>query len=215
MRAGDQTQLEIAREAARQFLANGVAATSGADIAAAVGVSTRTVWRHFANKERCVQPLLVASIARFARVLRLWPLDTALEDHLAVALPLDWETAQTIADGVLAVQLVALAAKEPDIRTVWLDSYHGLEAELRPIVAARANRAARDFEVRLCAATIVAAVRVVDETVSRAAMTGERSFAPADLVAILAGAIRDAATLPICDPVAIESFGARAPQRRA
>jgi AcrR family transcriptional regulator len=212
--ARDEVQMAIARAAARLFLERGVAATGGEDIARAVGISTRTVWRHFRNKESCVAPLLAVSIKRFVRVMRLWSLDRSLEDHLRVALPLDWETAETIADGGLAVRLIVLASQEPDIRTMWLDAYHQLENALRPIIGERCNRAPTDFDVRLCAATIGAAIRIVDESISVAAVKGERSFDPADLVEILAGAIRDAATLPICDPVSVETFGARSRSQR-
>jgi AcrR family transcriptional regulator len=212
--ASSDTRLDIARSAARLFVERGVAATGGDEIAAAAGVSTRTVWRHFRNKESCIGPLLVAAIARFGRMMRIWPLDRSLEDHLRAAMPLDWETAQTIADGVLAARLVALASREPDIRAVWLDSYHQLETELRPIVSRRCNRSEIDFDVRLCAATIVTAIRIVDEDVTVAAMSGARQFEPIELAEIMAAAIRDAATLPICDPVPLETF-ARPRRRRA
>jgi AcrR family transcriptional regulator len=205
--------LAIARAAARLFLDRGVAATSGQDIAAAAGVSVRTVWRQFGTKERCVAPVLSVSIARFARVMESWPDGAALETHLRQAMPVEGETAQVIEDGVLAVRLVALAQTEPDIRTVWLESYDRLEADLLPVVASRCNRSDRDFEVRLCAATIAAAIRVVDERVSAAAIGAERHYTPGDLVEIMAGAIRDAATLPICDPVPLGAFGARSPRQ--
>lgn len=39
--------LDVARAAAKLFLEKGFTSASGADIAAAVGVSERTVWRHF------------------------------------------------------------------------------------------------------------------------------------------------------------------------
>jgi AcrR family transcriptional regulator len=201
--------LSVARAAARLFLDRGVAGTSGQDIADSAGVSVRTVWRQFGTKERCVAPVLSVSIARFSRVMQDWPDGVSLEAHLAQAMPVADEAPQVIEDGVLAVRLVALARREPDIRTVWLESYDRLETDLLPVVATRCNRAVQDFEVRLCAATIAAAIRVVDETVSAAAIGGERHFTPGDLVQIMAGAIRDAATLPICDPVARSAFGTR------
>jgi AcrR family transcriptional regulator len=200
------TRLTISREAARLFLERGVAGTSGDDIAAAVRMSTRTIWRHFRNKESCIEPVLSVSIARLARILQEWPLDVALEDHLRVAMPLDGEAAETIADGILAVHLVALVAKEPDIRTAWLNSYHQLEAALHPVVSARANRSTLDFDVRLCAATIVAAIRAVDESVSVAVVSGGRSYTPAELVDFLSEAVRKAAILPICDAISIDAY---------
>lgn len=195
-------QLQISREAARLFLAHGLAGTSGDAIGAAAGVSTRTVWRHFRNKEQCIAPVLAVSIQRFARIMSAWPMDAALEDHLRAAFPLDGEDPQLIADGLLAVQLVALSAREPDILSVWLEAYHGLEMQLREVVARRANRSTLDLDVRLCAASIVAAVRVVDEAASVAAVAGERSFTSTELAEMVADAIRAAATLPVCDPIA-------------
>ncbi|HUD94359.1 TetR/AcrR family transcriptional regulator [Sphingobium sp.] len=203
MAARDEVRLKISRESARLFLANGIADTSGDAIAAAAGVSTRTVWRHFANKENCIEPVLAVSIQRFARILDEWPLDQALEDHLRVAMPLDGEASALIADGVIAVRLVALCGKEPAIRCVWLEAYHALEVRVQDVVARRANRSSLDFDVRLCAATIVAAIRVLDEGISVAAVTEERSYTSADLVALMSDAIRTAATLPICDPIAV------------
>jgi AcrR family transcriptional regulator len=208
------TRLLIAREAARLFLSHGVAETSGDDIAAAAGVSKRTVWRHFRNKESCIEPLFAVTIARFGRMLRLWPLGTSIEDHLRVALPPDWETQQMIADGALAVHLVALCARDPDVRTTWLNAYHLLEADLHPIISQRSNRSVLDLDVRLCAATISAAIRIVDESISIAVVDGDRSFTPAETVDLLADAIRRAATLPICDPVSPGAF-LGLPRRRA
>ncbi|SCG02442.1 transcriptional regulator, TetR family, partial [Streptomyces sp. MnatMP-M27] len=43
-------RLEISREAARLFWEHGVDGTSGDQIAEAVGLSTRTIWRHFRSK---------------------------------------------------------------------------------------------------------------------------------------------------------------------
>jgi AcrR family transcriptional regulator len=202
----DETRLTISREAASLFLTQGVAGTSGDDIAAAVGMSTRTIWRHFRNKESCVEPVLEVTIARFARILRQWPLSMSLENHLRVALPLDGETPQAISDGILAVRLVALVSSEPDIRTAWLNSYHQLELDLRPIIGERANRSTLDFDVKLCAATVMIAIRAVDESISLAAVNAGRSYSPEELVDFLAGAIRRAATLPICDAITIDAY---------
>jgi AcrR family transcriptional regulator len=206
MMGRDETRLGISRVASRLILDHGLVETSGDAIAAAAGMSTRTVWRHFRNKENCIQPVLVASIQRFARIMDQWPLEVALEDHLRVAMPLDGESPQLIADGSLAVHLVALCAKEPDIRAVWLDAYHCLETQLHEVIARRANRSTLDFDVRMCAATVVAAIRIVDQDISVAAVNGDRNYSPADLVELMSGAIRNAATLPICDPVASEFY---------
>lgn len=209
----DETRLRISREAAQLILDRGLAKTSGDAIASAAGMSTRTVWRLFRNKESCVQPVLMMAIQRFGRIMDQWPLEVALEDHLRVALPLDGETPRLIADGALAVQLVALCAKEPDIRAVWLDAYHHLESQLHHVIARRTNRSTLDLEVRMCAATVVAAIRIIDQDISIAALNGDRDYSPADLVALMSGAIRNAATLPICDRVASSIYRSSAGRR--
>ena len=50
--------MDISRHAVRLFTEQGVAATSGEQIAQAAGVSERTFWRYFPHKESCVEPLL-------------------------------------------------------------------------------------------------------------------------------------------------------------
>ena len=198
----EDARLAVSRHAARLFLERGVAATSGDDIAAAAELSKRTVWRYFRSKESCVEPLFAVSALRFASVLRQWPLEASIEAHLHLAIrPLD-QTPQEIADDVLAVRLIALLPQEPALRAAWLMSCYLTEEQLIAVVSQRANRAANDFDVRLCAASMMAAVRVVDEDVSTAAIMHGRTFTLPEIIDQLAKAIRTASTLPICDPVA-------------
>ena len=197
----EDARLTVSRLAAKLFLERGVAGTSGDDIAEAAGLSKRTVWRYFRSKEACAEPLFSVSSLRFASVLREWPLDVSIEDHLHAAIrPLD-QTPQEIADDVLAVRLIALLPAEPALRTAWLMSCHLGEEQLLDVVARRAGRSAIDFDVRLCAAAVIAAVRVVDEDISIAAITHGRKFTLPEVIDQLAKAIRTASTLPICDPV--------------
>lgn len=58
-------RLEVSRHACALFWERGVSATSGDDIAAAAGLSTRTIWRYFRSKESCVEPVLALSAQRF------------------------------------------------------------------------------------------------------------------------------------------------------
>ncbi|WP_413801194.1 helix-turn-helix domain-containing protein [Streptomyces iranensis] len=44
------------------FWAQGVDATSGDQIAEAVGLSTRTIWRHFRSKESCAEPIVMRGV---------------------------------------------------------------------------------------------------------------------------------------------------------
>ena len=46
-----QARLDVSRHACALFWERGVSGTSGDDIAAAAGLSTRTIWRYFRSKE--------------------------------------------------------------------------------------------------------------------------------------------------------------------
>lgn len=197
----DDARLAVSRHAARLFLEHGVAGTSGDDIAAASGVSKRTIWRHFRSKESCVEPFFCASALRFSAKLHEWPHDESIETYLHRCLGPEKQTAQETADDVLAVRLIALLPQEPALRTAWLMSCHLGEEEMVKVISARLDRSADDFDVRLCAATVIAAVRVVDETISMAAIRDAQKFTLVEVVDHMAQAIRTASTLPICDPV--------------
>lgn len=196
----DEAKLAVSRHAARLFVERSVAATSGDDIAAAAGLSKRTVWRYFRNKESCVEPLFDATSLRFIAMLREWPRTAAIESWLQACLGSE-RTSADLADDVLAVRLLAMLPDEPDLRASWLMATQRAEDALAAIVADRLERSPRDLEVRLCAATVMAAIRVVDETISIAAVKHRQTFTNQDVIDRLAHAIRVASTLPICDPV--------------
>lgn len=196
----DEARLAVSRHAARLFAERGVAATSGDDIAAAAGLSKRTVWRYFRNKESCVEPLFDATSLRFIAMLGEWPRDASIESWLQASLGSERAPAD-LADDVLAVRLLAMLPDEPDLRASWLMATQRAEDALAGIVADRLERSPRDLEVRLCAATVMAAIRVVDETISIAAVKHRQTFTNQDVIDRLARAIRVASTLPICDPV--------------
>lgn len=197
----DEARLEVARQAARLFVERGVADTSGDDIAKASGLSTRTIWRYFRSKESCVEPLFADSALRFSSMLREWPRNVSLEAYLQMRLDPVQQTPQEIADDVLAVRLIALLPQEPALRSAWLMSCQLGEEEMIEIIADRLVRSVHDPDVRLCAATTMAAIRVVDETISMAAIKHGQTFTLEEVIARLARSIRAASTLPICDPV--------------
>lgn len=197
----DIARLEVARQAARLILERGVAGTSGDDIARASGLSTRTLWRYFRTKESCVEPLFADSTLRFGSLLREWPRQVSLETFLQERLAPDRKTPQEMADDALARRLVALLPQEPALRSAWLMSCQVGEEELTEIIADRLVRSPHDPEVRLCAATVTAAIRVVDETVCMATIKHGQEFTLAEIIDRLTRSIRAASTLPICDPV--------------
>lgn len=197
----DEARLAVSRHAADLFWKHGVDGTSGDDIAAAAGISKRTVWRYFRSKEACVEPLLLATGLRFIGYLRDWPSDQTLEDYLHVTMRAYIMDEHAIRDGIAAVRIVAILSKEPALRSAWLMACHQAEHDLLPVVAERSGRSVDDFEVKLCAAAIMAAIRAVDEDISSAAVNDGRRFEQDEATDRLAAAIRTASTLPICDTV--------------
>jgi AcrR family transcriptional regulator len=157
---------EIARQAVRLFTAKGVAATSAEEIAAAVGISVRSLWRHFPNKERCVLPLLTEPLRVTARALRGWRPEAdvaeffdAMEQGTADAIAAD----EMGADIPALLDLVRLTRTEPGLRLVWLHSQDDAEPVIADALARRAGLAAPDLTVRMHAATINVALRVAME----------------------------------------------------
>lgn len=195
-------RLEVSRHAARLFWEKGFDATSGNDIAAAAGISTRTVWRYFRSKEACVEPVLTVSELRFAALLGEWPKTESIEQYLARSMTAFVSDEAFIRDSVAAIRILAILHREPALRSAWLMACHAAEMKLRGVVADRAARAVDDFDVRLCAASITAAMRLVDEEISAAVINDAVQVSSEEATARIISAIRGAATLPICDAVA-------------
>lgn len=196
-----QARLAVSRKAAALFWERGVAATSGDDIAAAAGLSTRTIWRYFRSKESCVEPLLAKTAERFLRSARRWPPELSLIEHLvadAVDFPL---SPQDIEDEVAALRIATLTVKEPALRTAYLMVHDQMERGLAPVIAGRLGLPAEDLTVRLCAAAVTAAFRVVDEDVGRAAIVEGKSVSQAEALALVDRAIREATNGRVGGPV--------------
>ncbi|MFC7307235.1 TetR/AcrR family transcriptional regulator [Streptomyces monticola] len=200
-------RLEISREAARLFWEQGVAATSGDQIAEAVGLSTRTIWRHFRSKESCAEPIVMQGVVTLLSVLRSWPRQLSLEEHLGVELarlrveapPVD------LADEMLAMKMIRLADTEPALRTAWLMACDETERQLRALIGDRLDRPATDLEVLLHAASAAAVIRVLDEHIGAAVLSGADLTEFSDIKALsrrYAHAIRTATGGAVGDPVA-------------
>ncbi|MGW7352878.1 TetR/AcrR family transcriptional regulator [Streptomyces sp. NPDC054784] len=187
-------RLEISREAARMFWEDGVAATSGDRIAAAVGLSTRTLWRHFRTKESCAEPIVAKGVSWVTDLLRRWPADVSLEDHVtAEGRRYVRETADAdAADDVLAMKMVVLSTREPALRTAWLMACDQSEHDMAAIIAARLRLPPDDRRVRLHAAAASAAMRVTNEWVGAALLAGADPRDFADTPHLVAHAVRTA-----------------------
>lgn len=159
------TRLEIARAAIDLFTAQGVAATSVDQIAEFVGISSRTLWRYFPNKEACVRPLLTAGIETVARLLRAWTPGRALADVLAA--PEDVEdgapTLHSPQDTAAVLALARLTRTDPGLRAVWLQALADAEPAFAQALAQRTGLPADDPDSRLQAAMINGALRAAVE----------------------------------------------------
>lgn len=187
-------RLEISREASLLFWKQGVAATSGDQIGEAVGLSTRTVWRHFRNKESCAEPIILHGVEWEMAALRRWKPELSLADHLADELSRHGRDADGAerADDALAMKMIALSSREPALRTTWLMACDHVERELARSIAGRLGLPVDDIRVQVHAAAASGALRVVNEEIGEALLgaADPRQFAHAHQ--ILAQAIRSA-----------------------
>ncbi|SEP53913.1 TetR/AcrR family transcriptional regulator [Amycolatopsis saalfeldensis] len=154
-------RLEIARQAAKLFAAQGVAGTSGEQIADAVGISVRTLWRYFPTKESCVQPLLSEGIDAFLDQLRSWPAGTPLLDHLRAAY--SHGGVVSAADAAARQEVVRMCREEPGLRAVWLQTQHDAEPTFAEVIAHRLSLPTEALEVRVQAGMLNVALRIAAE----------------------------------------------------
>ncbi|WP_228023027.1 TetR/AcrR family transcriptional regulator [Streptomyces acidicola] len=193
--------MALSRHAATLFWTRGWAATSGDDIAAAGGVSTRTVWRYFRSKESCVEPLLASSAYRFMASLQRWSLSSSLEDFWIRDLTEHPPTPETVFDDIRSMRVICLGHDEPALRASWLMVCGQAEQTFAPIIARRLDRRVDDATIRLSAAAATAAVRIVTEQISLAVVSEASRYDTDEVIAHLSRAIRASTTEPICDPV--------------
>ncbi|CAM5373328.1 hypothetical protein SALBM135S_10137 [Streptomyces alboniger] len=154
-------------------------------------------------------PQGVVTLLRVLRVLRGWPREVSLEDHLVSELSRlrHVEPPVSLSDEVLAAKTIRLADTEPALRTLWLMACDQTGQELRAIIGERLDRPAGDLRVRLHAAAASSVVRVLDEQIRVAMLAGTDllDFDYKDVKAPsrhYAHAIRTAADGAIAAPVA-------------
>ncbi|MER6125455.1 TetR family transcriptional regulator [Streptomyces sp. NPDC001795] len=165
------TRMEIARAAAKLFMANGLRATRAEDIARAAGVAPRTFYRYFATKEEALAPLFTAGAHRWAEAVRDAP------DDLPVAAALHHAAVSTLTPGVgvsatsleWVRALLRLIDTNPALTKVWAEICRAAEQELAEVMAVRmgaGDGASAQIapDLRFAAAVASAAVRVAMES---------------------------------------------------
>ncbi|MET9595593.1 TetR family transcriptional regulator [Streptomyces sp. NPDC006516] len=156
------TRLEIAREAVRLFAERGVAATTADEIAAAAGISQRTLWRYSSSKELCVRPLLTYALDSVTVLMRSWPRDKPLSEAVAGG-PSSLTEASPPTDAEALRDLVLLTRTEPGLRAVWLQVHHDAELVFAEVVAERTGHRPDDLEPRVQATLLNGALRIAVE----------------------------------------------------
>ncbi|WP_380281186.1 TetR family transcriptional regulator [Kitasatospora purpeofusca] len=169
------TRLEIARAAAELFAARGAEATTAEEIAQASGISLRTFYRYFSEKEDAVAPLLAAGGERWVRLFAEsasdLPVREALERSAAESLsPADAQAGE-------AMRWTRELLRDPRLASVWQRVHADSEERLRASIADRCPPGTDALEVRLAAAAATAAIRVALEqwALSGAPATGPGS----------------------------------------
>ena len=197
-----QARLSVSRHACALFWARGVSGTSGDDIASAAGLSTRTVWRYFRTKESCVEPVLAKSLDRFLDVMGRWPGELSLAEHLAADILAHPMTPQDVEDEFSAMRIASMTPTEPALRTAYLMVHDEMERGLVPVIAKRLELPRNDLTVRLSAAAVTGAFRVIDEDVSTAVVVHGTTVGQTETLALIDRAIREATNGRLGGPVA-------------
>ncbi|WP_422749942.1 TetR/AcrR family transcriptional regulator [Mycobacterium sp. WMMD1722] len=191
----------MSRHACELFWERGVSATSGDDIAAAAGLSTRTIWRYFRTKESCVEPVLAQSVQRFIALANRWPDELSLADHMKIDMARHPLTEGEIADERAALRIGTMSLTEPALRTAYLMVHDEMERGFIPVVARRLRLPEDDLTVRLCAAAVTGAFRVVDEDVGRRAILEKEKVTQEEALTLVDRAIHDATNGRLGGPV--------------
>ncbi|BCJ33494.1 TetR family transcriptional regulator [Actinocatenispora thailandica] len=170
-RQRQRQRLAISRHAVRLFAAQGVAATTGEQIARAAGISERTLWRHFRTKDSCAEPLLTTMVDAFQAAVRAWPAEIALAEHLrATYTPMLGSAPATDLDAVL--QVVRMTGQEPALRATYLMLRERAETTLAEVLADRLGEPVDSLGVQVRAAALSAVLRVATDRLAGAAGAG-------------------------------------------
>lgn len=154
------TRLEIARAAVELFAAQGIAATSAEEIAAAAGISVRTLWRYFPTKESCVLPLLTPGIELIAQAMGEWDAASGIAGLTDLV---ERHGHENRTNTPTLLTLVRLTRTEPGLRAVWLQAHADAEPVFVAELARRARVSESDLSVHVRAAMLNCALRVAIE----------------------------------------------------
>ncbi|MDN3028264.1 helix-turn-helix domain-containing protein [Streptomyces sp. S.PB5] len=182
-----ELRFAIAGEAVRLFASQGVTATTGEQIAQAVGVSSRTLWRHFPSKESCVLPLLSVGLEFTVDRLRQWPTDVSLLDFVTRSLRVGELPAET----PVILDLIRMTSTDPALHAVWLQAHDDALPVLGQLLAQRSGGSPDDLRIKVHAATLNGALRAASEDFARR-YADDPEASGSEILACLLAALRAA-----------------------
>ncbi|QAV69269.1 TetR family transcriptional regulator [Salinibacterium sp. UTAS2018] len=159
------TQLEVARTAARLFAERGAHAVTAEQIAQESGIAVRTFYRYFSSKEDAVAPLLTVGAGHWRALLAaaqpqedvVTALERTIRQVLTATADADRETMRW------TLGLLRAADDDKDLRDVWYRVNGESEAQLRTVIATLVGPDTDPFTVRIVAAAATQALRVALE----------------------------------------------------
>lgn len=136
--------------------------------------------------------MLALSAQQFITVARQWPAELSLAEHMAGYTARHPLTEREIADVRNAMRITTMSLREPAIRTSYLMVHDQMERDFIPVVAERLRLPQQDLTVRLCAATVTGAFRVIDEDVGRRVIDDGERVSQEEALDLIDRAVREA-----------------------
>ncbi|MEV8254221.1 TetR family transcriptional regulator [Rhodoglobus sp. NPDC076762] len=175
------TQLEIARTAARLFADRGADAVTAEEIARQAGVAVRTFYRYFSTKEDAVAPLLTVGADQWhALVAAADPAENvviALERTISAVLTP--RTEDELEGLRWTLGLLHASTSDVALQHVWHRVNSDSEVQLRSVLAPIMPRETDSLTLRLLAAASASALRIALE----ASAESDREMHDPDLLA--------------------------------
>jgi AcrR family transcriptional regulator len=152
----------IADAALQLFTSRGYDATTVEDVAAAVDMSPRTVFRYFPFKEDMLREAIHFELNGLVVALRARPVDEEPADALGRALIDLWTNLDN--DPELVRSLLRLITELPRVSGVLVEASRTNQHALAETLAPRLGRAVTDLATTVATACALAAINVVVET---------------------------------------------------
>ncbi|WP_243407079.1 TetR/AcrR family transcriptional regulator [Frankia canadensis] len=149
----------IADAALQLFMSRGYDATTVEDVAAAVDMSPRTVFRYFPFKEDMLREAVHFELAVLVEAMRARPAEEHPADALGRAMVDMWRNLDN--DPEVVRSLLLLITELPRVRGVLVEASRTSERALAEVLATRLGRAPTDLSTRVATACALAAINVV------------------------------------------------------